>query len=312
MKKKRQLSDIEYKIKNYKLPIIDYSFQKVVSYSQYAIWRTCPHRWALKHIEKKEPYQANINTTFGTAFHETLQKFIETIYGEGRTAANKLDLEEVLDQQLKSNYKKEYIAKGEHFTTPVELNEYYEDGLAILDWIKKKQGVLFSIKNTVLLGIELPLIVQLKSNLYYQAYLDFALYCESLNKVYIFDVKTSKYSWGDKQKKDDIKLAQILLYKEYFSKIYNIDVDDIEVEFFIVKRKIYADSEYPQPRVTNFKPPSGKIKRKQAITSFEAFVNGCFDDNGDKIIKQYPKNVGEDSCRFCPFLNDDINCDKKN
>ena len=303
---------MELRIKNTILPVIDYKQHKVVSYSQYSTYATCPFRWALKHIEKKEPYQANINTIFGTAFHETLQKFIETIYGEGRTAANKLDLEEMLDERLKENYKKEYIAKGEHFSTSEELNEYYEDGLAILDWIKKKQNVLFGIKNVVLLGIELPLIVQLKSNLYYQAYLDFALYCEDLKKVYIFDVKTSKRGWYDKDKKDDIKLAQILLYKEYFSKIYNIDVDSIEVEFFIVKRKIYADCEYPQPRVTEFKPPSGKIKRKQAMESFQSFIDNCFDDNGDKIIKQYPKNVGEDSCRFCPFLNDSVNCDKKN
>ena len=43
--------------------------------------------------------------------------------------------------------------------------------------------------------------------------------------------------WKDQDKKDETKTSQILLYKSYFSKIFNWDVDQIEVEFFIVKEK---------------------------------------------------------------------------
>jgi hypothetical protein len=310
--KKKKLSDMELKIKHHIFPEIDYKVNKVISYSQYSTYATCPHRWALKHIEKKEPYQANINTIFGTAFHETLQKFIETVYKEGRTAANNLNLDEILDQQLKENYKKEYIAKGEHFSTAEEMNEYYEDGIAILDWIKKKQSILFSIKNIKLLGIELPLIKHLKGNLYFKAYLDFTLYCEDLKKVYIFDIKTTRYSWNEEQKKDKIKHDQLLLYKRFFSELYNIPIDSIEVEFFIVKRKIYADSEYPQPRVTELKISDGKTSLKRNKENFDKFINDCFDDEGNKIIKEYPKNIGEYSCKWCPFNDKPDLCSKKN
>ena len=51
--KKHKLNDMELRIKNTILPTIDYTKHKVVSYSQYSIYATCPHRWALKHIEKK-------------------------------------------------------------------------------------------------------------------------------------------------------------------------------------------------------------------------------------------------------------------
>ena len=39
-----------------------------------------------------------------------------------------------------------------------------------------------------------------------------------LDKIYIYDIKTSTRGWNDTEKKDDSKIAQILLYKEYFSK----------------------------------------------------------------------------------------------
>ena len=90
---KKKLSEIESKIKNHYFPEINHAFQRSVSYSQYSMWATCPHRWALKYIENKEPYQASIHTVFGTAFHETLQSYITTMYEVSGAAADKMDLE---------------------------------------------------------------------------------------------------------------------------------------------------------------------------------------------------------------------------
>jgi hypothetical protein len=56
------------------------------------MWATCPHRWYLKYIENKEPYQASIHTVFGTAFHETLQDYLKVMYNESGAAADRMDL----------------------------------------------------------------------------------------------------------------------------------------------------------------------------------------------------------------------------
>ena len=161
-----------------------------------------------------------------------------------------------------------------------------------------------------LLGIELPLVLCISKDIYYKAFIDFALYDEDLKKVYIYDIKTSTRGWSDNEKRDDQKVAQILLYKEYFSRQYGWDVDQIEVEFFIVKRKIYEQAEYPIPRVQSFRPASGKIKRGQAIESFNLFVKDCFDDVGKPQIKSYLKNIGESSCKWCPYANKPELCNK--
>ena len=290
---KKKLTEIEKKIRDTPFPTINYSYQRTVSYSQYSIYSTCPHKWYLTYVENKAPYQASIHTVFGTAFHETLQEYLRVMYNETKTAANKMDLEALFQERFRAVYQKEYEGTKTHFTNPAEMRDFYDDGIAILQWIKKKSGGLFTTRNVRLLGIELPLLLKIANNVYYKAFIDFALYDEDLNKLYIYDIKTSTRGWSDNEKKDETKVAQILLYKEYFARQYGFDVEQIDVEFFIVKRKIFEQSEYPIPRVQEFKPASGKSKRRQAIEKFESFVKDCFDEGGKPRIKSYIKNVGK-------------------
>jgi hypothetical protein len=307
---KKKYSEIELKIKNYITPEINHTFQRSVSYSQYSMWAACPHRWALKYIENKEPYQASIHTVFGTAFHETIQSYITTMYEISGAAADKMDLESLFQERFREVYAKEYKASGAHFTDAIEMSEFFDDGIAILKWLKSRRNKIFTIRKMKLLGIELPLLLKLTNNIYYKAFIDFALYDEDLNKVYIYDIKTSTRGWSDNEKRDDQKTAQVLLYKEYFARQYRWDVEQIEVEFFIVKRKIYEQAEYPIPRLQSFRPASGKNKRKQAIDNFNTFIKDCFDEVGKPQIKSYLKNVGEKSCKWCPYKDNQELCDK--
>ena len=307
---KSKLSEIELRIKNHTPPEINYSFQRSVSYSQYSIYATCPHQWYLSYVENKNPYQATIHTVFGTAFHETLQKYIDVMYNESGAAADRLDLETLFTDRFRAIYSEEYEKTKEHFTNAQEMREFYDDGVAIIKWIKTRRNKLFTVRKVKLLGIEMPLLVGLNKNVYLKGYIDFVLYDEDLQKVYIYDIKTSTRGWGEREKKDDNKLAQILLYKEYFGRQFGFDVDRIEVEYFIVKRKIWEASEFPIPRVQSFKPASGKTKRRQAVEKMENFIKDCFDEFGKPQIKSYLKQIGESSCKWCPYANKLELCDK--
>jgi hypothetical protein len=307
---KKKLSEVELKIKNYQPPEINYSFQRSVSYSQFSMWSKCPHQWYLTYIEKKQPYQASIHTVFGTAFHETLQQYITVMYEQSGAAADKMDLESLFQERFREVYANEYKAAGTHFTNAEEMADFFDDGIAMLKWIKARRNKIFTIRRMKLLGIELPLLLKVANNIYYKAFIDFALYDEDLNKVYIYDIKTSTRGWSDSEKRDDQKTAQVLLYKEYFAKQFGWDVEQIEVEFFIVKRKIYEKAEYPIPRVQSFKPASGKTKRRQTIEHFEDFIKDCFDEFGKPQIKSYIKNIGESACKWCPYNNNNELCNK--
>ncbi len=307
---KKKLSEIELKIKSHQAPEVNPAFHKTVSYSQFSMWDSCPHKWYLTYVENKQPYQASIHTVFGTAFHETIQSYLEVMYNESGANADRMDLEALFQENFSKVYSKEYKKMGAHFTTPQEMGDFYEDAIAIIQFIKKNRNKLFTIRRVKLLGIEIPLMINVANNIFLKGFIDFVLYDEDLDKIYIYDIKTSTRGWSDKEKKDDSKIAQVLLYKEYFSKQFGVDVEKIEVEYFIVKRKIWEQSEYPTPRTQSFKPASGKNKRKQAVDNFQAFIKDCFDEFGKPQIKSYLKNVGENACKWCPYRDLPELCDK--
>ena len=296
-----------------KLHEINYAIDKTVSYSQYSIWRKCPYQWYLNYVKGEAVYTPTIHTVFGTSMHEAMQKYIDMIYNVSGKKADEFDIELFFKERFTENYKSELdINKKTHFSSPGEMKEFYEDGLAILSYFKKNRAKYLGIRQWKLIGIEVPIIEPIpnKQNMYMKGFIDFILYDEKYDRYYIFDIKTSTRGWSAKEKKDDIKINQILLYKQYFSDLYKIDIDKVEVEFLVVRRKVWDSEDFVIGRVQEFKPAAGKIKMKKANTSFQSFLDECFNSDGTFVQKDYPKIVSKDTCRWCPYNNLPNLCNK--
>ena len=130
-------------------------------------------------------------------------------------------------------------------------------------------------------------------------------------KYRIIDIKTSSNGWNKYQKVDESKYAQLHLYKSVYSKKFNVPLDAIDVEFFIVKRKIWEESEYPISRIQSFNPASGPRKRSATLEGFRTFIEDCFDKEGKPLIKEHLKQVGP-LCNWCQFNNNPSLCNKLN
>lgn len=252
--------------------------------------------------------------TFGTAVHETLQHYIKTMFEESAAAADRIDLEAYFKERFIETYRASTKEnKGEHYSTAVEMKEFYEDGATLLDWFKKRRGKYFSKRNAELVGIEIPLLSKADTkidNVFFRGYIDLVIYDEANDKFIIYDIKTSTKGWTDYDKKDQTKLNQILLYKKYFSEIAGVPEDKIDVQFFIVKRKVFESAEYPIPRIQEFVPAHGKIKLKQAYEDFTAFLREAFTSDGKYVDKAYEKKPSK-LCDWCSFNNTE-HCDKNN
>lgn len=302
------------KIEGIKQQKVDFSFQKVISYSQFTIYQECPHRYKLLYIDKlKNEQDSNINFTFGTAFHNTLQNYLTVLFNESAIKADEIDLRQYLKEQLHEVYKLNRSKSKENFTTAKELQEYFEDGVQILEYIRNKRKEYFSLQNEILIGVEVPLFISpnlTKPNLVWLCHLDIVLYNKKTNTLRIIDVKTSRAAWGEDKKKDLTKTAQLVIYKNFFAKQYGFPVDNIEVEYFIAKRKLWENSQFPQKRIQKFSPSSGKNTTNKVLKQIDNFIDEVFDNDGKYNLKEYPKNT--DSCKYCPFLNDFKRCDKLN
>lgn len=292
------------RIQEHKVIELDKETTQYISYSQALQYRTCPHQWYLGYVKGLRTYSPTLHTSFGTAFHETVQDWLTVLYTESASKADNMDLPSYLLTKMKEVYVSEKEKSGgEHFATSEELNEFYQDGVEILKYLKRKRTMYFSTKYIHLVGVEIPLIQELRPSLYFKGFIDLVLYDSDLDKYIIIDIKTSTSGWSSYAKKDDKKLAQLLLYKEYFSKQFQVDVDKIDVKYVIVKRKVPDDPDYPSMgrRIQEFEPPSGKIKRGQAMTEITKFISDGFDETGKHIDKDYEKVPSKSNCRFCEF-----------
>jgi len=256
----------------------------------------------LTYVRKLAPYQPSIHAVFGTAMHETIQSWLDVLYNDKVKTANEMDLDALLYENMIKAYKGQKAQNGhEHFTNQEEMNMFYLDGKHILNFLKKKRGAYFTTKGVYLAGIETLLYQELRPGVVFKGLVDLVFYDERVDEWTIMDIKTSTSGWNKFAKNDDKRKSQILLYKEFFSRQFNIPTEKINVEYFILKRKVPKDAEFAsmQKRVQEFKPADGPRKMRQAVALMENFVKTAVDMDGDYIDKEYLPSPSKSACMFC-------------
>lgn len=303
MSKKKVIPQIVKDVRNKIKRDIDWVNEKSVSYSQFSMYSECPKKWSLQYKEGHKQFTSTIHTIFGTALHEVLQHYLTVMYEQSGTAADRVNTSEMFEEALREEYKKQYIANDkQHFSSPDELREFYDDGIEIIRDFAKNKSKHFSKRGWHLIGVEIPIVLSPHpelQNVVYQGYLDVVMYHEPTNRIQIIDLKTSTRGWNDKQKKDEIKQFQLIFYKKYFSQHFNFPEENIDVEFFIMKRKLFESEDFVIKRIQIFKPAAGKIKIKKATEAMNKFIEDVFDKNGFKEVDHQPQI--NDNCKWCPF-----------
>lgn len=309
---KKKKPQIVKDIQGYKFPFINFSTQKIISHTQMTIFHNCPFRWGLQYRDKIKLPNASMDLVFGKAIHEVIQNYLTVFYNESHRAADEIDIEGQLNTLIRQEYLKDMKKNDNlHFSTPDEINEYFLDGIEILRYFKKKVKGYFSKRGWWLIGVEIPTLHEPIPNVLFKGSLDIVLYHEPTNIIEIWDIKTSKFGWGKWQKKDDLKLSQIRLYKKFLSEQFGFPKQNIKTKYFILKRKLPEESDYIVKRIQEFSPPSGKIKEKQAFKLLEQFTTSAFNNiTGDFSEEKFKKKVDKYNCQFCPYKDRDDLCDK--
>ena len=267
------------------------------------MWAQCPHRWKTAYIEGNREFSDNIHTLFGTSMHEVIQAFLTVMYEDTAKAAEALPLEDMLRTRMKRNF--ENVLKnngGEMFCTEKDMVEFYMHGVEILKFIRKKRAQYFSKKGYELVGIEVPLEYDLPNNIKFIGYIDVVIKDTVRDVIKIYDIKTSTMGWNKWMKADKNKTDQLLLYKQFYSKQFNHPMDRIEVEYFIVKRKLYENLDFPQRRVQKFAPANGKPSINQVVKRLDEFMSESFKSDGEYNTEHiYRKEPSKKNCRYCDF-----------
>jgi hypothetical protein len=202
---------------------------------------------------------------------------------------------------MMEQFKLDKEAYGKDPCTLEQLREFFQDGIEILDFVKKRRADYFSKRGYKLIGCEVPIEVMLKKDIKMVGYLDIVILDEISNTLKIYDIKTSTQGWNKWMKKDENKTQQLLLYKQFYSKQYNHPIENIEVEYFIVKRKLWENAMFPQKRVQKFSPASGTVSMNKVAKRLDTFLEIAFDDEGNRISENIIPTPSKKACRFCEF-----------
>jgi PD-(D/E)XK nuclease superfamily len=265
------------------------------------MWANCPHQWRLRYVDGHKHDTPGIALSFGTAMHDTIQKWLTILYNESPLKANTFDMHEFLKERLTELVKRDLLPEdGEALTTLDEVSEHYANGCDILDHVRKHAKDWFP-KSHTLIGVEVPLELEVAPSVTFKAYLDIVLYRKSAKIVYIYDLKTSKRGWWPAQKKDPKKTDQLLLYKRYYSEKFGVPMDNVKVEFIILKRQL-SENEYDNKRVVGFEPANGTPSMKKADERFQKFLS-VFNEQGEPDISKLIATPSDSACKYCPFNN---------
>lgn len=282
-----------------------------ISYTQYSMFQACPLQWKLSYVDELKSKDSSIELIFGTAIHNTIQNWLFVHFNESKTKANVYDMVGRFKADLMELFRTNFITDPNGDKLPVcdrdTFQEYYVDGVSILDWVKDKKNDVFPASGLQLVGTEIPLNVDLKPGLTFIGFIDLVIRNPKTKEIFIYDLKTSKRGWSF-QKKDTKKTDQLLLYKKFYSDVFDVPLENINVEFLILKRKL-SDNKYDK-RVTSFEPPNKEVSINKMMTRFNSFID-IFDDEGNiKEGTEFNPMPSESNCRFCPFRNKKDLCPK--
>lgn len=285
--------------------------KKKVSFSQYSMWYKCPHSWYLNYAKGLRKTDFNLSIFFGTAMHHAIQTYIETLYTKGLAEADEINVFQLFQDKLHQELEKE---KDKYTPTPEELSEFIDDGANIIKTMLNTANRMkyFPSKKYEFVGVEVPLDMEILHNVNFIAFIDLVLKDKETGKYKIYDFKTAAVGWNNYMKEDEAKYSQILLYKAFYSKKFNVHLNDIEVEFFILKRKLYENVSFPQSRIQTFTPTNTQAAISDALAGFIKFVQECFTPNGEYNMEaKYPKIPGKakKNCKYCAHYKS--TCDGK-
>lgn len=275
-----------------------------ISYSQYTMWENCPMAWKLKYVDGHRLDDASIHTVFGTSMHEAIQDWLDTLYNGSEVVAKTVDLHEGFKENFIKLFKEstEIDEDGNKLflSDKKTLMEFYDHGCKILSYVQQNYKKIFPTKNVKLHSIEFPLEIEVQKGVQYVGYVDVITYNEKTGKYVLYDLKTSTRGWSSYQKNDPVKRGQLILYKKFFAEQVGVDLDNISVEFIILKRIISEDAPFPIPRVSKFVPPNGKPTLNNTWRMFERFITSCFNESGEYISEQNA-TPSKQNCRWCKY-----------
>ena len=223
-------------------------------------------------------FQGNEYTAFGTAIHKVCEVLIPDI-------ANKVSPLNI----FKSSFKQE-VAALEQLNVPLDqdlISKMIEQAKPICEQILPAVKEHFGNFQVVSVEEEIlePITEFDSHGTSFKGFIDMVIKVKD-GKYYIIDWKTCSWGWSRDKKTDPMTTYQLTYYKNYYSKKHNINPENIETFFVLLKRTAKSNN------VEFVRVTSG---RKKIENSLKVLENAVINIENKNYIKNRL------SCKYCEF-----------
>jgi len=267
-----------------------------VSYSEVKAWAECPFRHYLMYVKGINTYVDNPYADFGTIVHEAIEDYLKGSPFDLNVINEKIDtrwnekgyntkeyIDQIIDDRKSNGWK--YVHES--------IEDFQNSAKTIVEDFPAFMDETFPGWN--LMSAEQQLYEPLNEELSFKGFIDCVIARETKPgsgkiEYWVIDWKTTKKTgWFWKKKKEFLSLAQVALYKQYWSNKFNIPVEDIKVAYVFLK--------------TGAKP--GKSIELFTFSSGPKFLQKANDLVNKMIInvKKGTKLKNYNNCVFCPYKN---------
>lgn len=281
-------------------------------------------KWFLDIIEKRASKVYSIYMDFGTALHETIEVFrpgtkkipqqdIDKFPKKEPKEGPPEEKPEEVDKEVYDTPQKYFQRKFENlyafsmrFYRQKELafdpDDFIKAGVKILDYLDD----LKELAEATVFFNEFPLYEKIDRTdgieMMFKGYIDIVIKTKSKRGkdiLYICDFKTCSWGWPVEKKQDQSLHAQLMLYKHFFCKRFNIDPENVRTAFILLKRT---------PRKNDlphefFPVSAGPVAVQRALNVLNETITEMNERMKDKSFLKNRKNCKNSFGDVCPYLN---------
>ncbi len=266
-----------------------------VSFSEVKMWKECPWRHKLVHIDKLSIQEPSPHLDYGTIVHEGIENFLKSkemsiasvlVQIEEAWALHGYDTEEFVKKQTKRADLQGWKYKHN------SLQEWKSSARNSLERLPSFLDENFGNWKTIEAEHKLYEEIQGANGEKFKGFIDAIILSEKdgKKKAWIIDWKTSSpRGWSREKRQDFLIQAQLMLYKSFWSEKMSLRSRDISCGFILLKKNT------PSKNSVQLIPVSAGPK---VMEKSEKLVRSML-----KGMKSGLKLKNRESCRFCEFKN---------
>jgi len=266
-----------------------------ISFSEWVNWNECQWRWLKDYREGKRAPIYSVHLVFGTAIHSACETLKNPELNDDRPSVEQVC--HIFEDKFKTSYLK-IRDKDKKPLSDEEIDSLVEAGKTII----KNLDDCKELANVQALFIEYPLMekidrtddVQIK----FKGYIDIIIKTKDKrgkSVIYICDYKTCSWGWNREKKTDESLMAQLRLYKHFFSKKFKLDPKNVKTAFILLKKKPTKGS----PAAEWLPISAGPKTMMRAVNKLNEAITGM-------QTNDYKKNRNACINKFgdtCPYFN---------